>query len=227
MAKRPPSSIKTINQKIRRLGRKYGTESIEYQKYISDLDRNFGIHYTKDGIIQINQPKTISKYQQQIMVKLQGRKGIRELEAAAKERITKDKPKGYKPTKAEIEQEVRQFSLRQSKIDDLLDSIYIEEGEGSLPSDISIIYNKIHRHGKGSGSGVSNADLDYLIDSMERWKKAKARIQQLAQHIESLGIGDDYIDSEIWAAMSGRYSLPDIEDMVIPELEQRIADHYN
>ena len=54
MVNRRPTSIKTLNQKIRRLARKYGTESLEYQAYLSDIDRNFSIHYTKEGILQIN-----------------------------------------------------------------------------------------------------------------------------------------------------------------------------
>ena len=220
-----PTSIKTINQKIRRLGRKYGTESIEYKNYLSDIDRNFGVHYTKDGILQINSTASPSKYQTQILHKLSGRKGIRQLESDARKRL---KAEGIeKPSRADIEKEVRQFSNRQSKIDDMLEQIYIEEGEGSLPLDIAHVYNKIHRHGKGAGAGVSNEDLDFLIESMERWQEVKAHIQELSQEIQDLGIGDDYIDSEIWRAMSGRYSLADIEGMVVPELEQRLEDYYS
>ena len=69
-----PTSIKTINQKIRRLGRKYGTESIEYKNYLSDIDRNFGVHYTKDGILQINNTASPSKYQTQILHNCQAEK---------------------------------------------------------------------------------------------------------------------------------------------------------
>lgn len=207
-----PSSIKTINQKIRRLGRKYGTESLEYQKYLSDVDRNFKVHYTKDGIMQINQPKNISKYQSQIIKKLQGRKGIRELEKASKERL---KSEGIaKPTKEQIEKETRRFSERQKEIDDVLDVIYIEESAGSLPTDIADLYNKIHRHGKGAGSGLSNSDIDRLIEQVHEWQEVKEEIEQLSNELDSLGRSDEYLDSEIWESMSGRLTLEQCKDVL-------------
>lgn len=207
-----PSSIKTINQKIRRLGRKYGTESLEYQKYLSDVDRNFKVHYTKDGIMQINQPKTMSKYQSQIVKKLQGRKGIRELEKASKERLQKEGIQ--KPTKEQIEKETRRFSERQKEIDDVLDVIYIEESAGSLPTDIADLYNKIHRHGKGAGSGLSNTDIDRLIEQVKEWQEVKEEIEQLSNDIDSLGRSDEYLDSEIWESMSGRLTLEQCKDVL-------------
>lgn len=207
-----PSSIKTINQKIRRLGRKYGTESLEYQKYLSDVDRNFKVHYTKDGIMQINQLKNISKYQSQIIKKLQGRKGIRELEKASKERL---KAEGItKPTKEQIEKETRRFSERQKEIDNVLDVIYIEESAGSLPTDIADLYNKIHRHGKGSGSGLSNTDIDRLIEQVHEWQEVKEEIEQLSNEIDSLGRSDEYLDGEIWETMSGRLTLEQCKDVL-------------
>lgn len=223
-----PSSIKTINQKIRRLGRKYGTESLEYQKYLSDVDRNFKVHYTKDGIMQINQLKNISKYQSQIINKLQGRKGIRELEKASKERIYKERVEQAKargitnPTakdigkisKAEIEKETRRFSERQKEIDDVLDVIYIEESAGSLPTDIADLYNKIHRHGKGAGSGLSNSDIDRLIEQVHEWQDVKEEIEQLSNELDSLGRSDEYLDSEIWESMSGRLTLEQCKDVL-------------
>lgn len=221
MANRP-TTIKTLNQKIRRLARKYGTESLEYQAYKADIDRNFSIHYTKDGILQINNLRQPSKYQTQILTKLSKRKGIKELEAAAKKRIISEKPKGYKPTKSEIEQEVRKFTERQTAIDDLLDSIYMEEGEGSLPTDIAFVYNKIHRHGKGAGSGVSNKDLDYLIDSMREWKIAKKKLEELSRYIKELDRMTDYYSDMIWRAETGRESLTTITEEIIPALERYI-----
>ena len=207
-----PSSVKTINQKIRRLGRKYGTESLEYQKYLSDVDRNFKVHYTKDGIMQINQPKNISKYQSQIIKKLQGRKGIRELEKASKERL---KSEGIvKPTKEQIEKETRRFSERQKEIDNVLDVIYIEESAGSLPTDIADLYNKIHRHGKGAGAGLSNTDIDRLIEQAHEWQDVKEEIQQLSNELDSLGRSDEYLDSEIWETMSGRLTLEQCKDVL-------------
>ena len=217
-----PSSIKTINQKIRRLARKYGTESLEYQAYLADIDRNFTTHTTKDGIVQINTVKNPSKYQKQILNKLSKRKGVRDLESAAKQRLINEGIK--KPSKLQIEQEVRKFTERQSAIDGLLDNIYIEEQEGSLPTDIAYVYNKIHRHGKGSGSGVSNKDLDYLIDSMQSWKTAKKQLEELSRYINQVGRMTDYYSDMIWRAETGRESLSTIRDQIIPELQRYIVN---
>lgn len=217
-----PTSIKTLNQKIRRLARKYGTESLEYQAYKADIDRNFSIHYTKDGILQINSLRQPSKYQTQILTKLSKRKGVKQLESAAKTRLINEGIK--KPSKLQIEQEVRKFTERQTAIDDLLDSIYIEEGEGSLPTDIAYVYNKIHRHGKGAGSGVSNKDIDYLIDSMRDWKIAKKKLEELSRYIKQVGRMTDYYSDMIWRAETGRESLSAIIEQIIPALERYIED---
>lgn len=221
MANRP-TTIKTLNQKIRRLARKYGTESLEYQAYKADIDRNFTIHYTKDGILQINSLRQPSKYQTQILTKLSKRKGVKQLESAAKTRLINEGIK--KPSRSQIEQEARKFTERQTAIDDLLDSIYIEEGEGSLPTDIAFVYNKIHRHGKGAGSGVSNKDLDYLIDSMRDWKIAKKKLEELSRYIKQVGRMTDYYSDMIWRAETGRESLSTIIEQTIPALERYIED---
>ncbi len=222
MANDRPTSIKTLNQKIRRLARKYGTESLEYQAYKADIDRNFTIHYTKDGILQINSLRQPSKYQTQILNKLSKRKGVKQLESAAKQRLINEGIK--KPSRSQIEQEVRKFTERQTAIDDLLDSIYMEEGEGSLPTDIAFVYNKIHRHGKGAGSGVSNKDLDYLIDSMRDWKIAKKKLEELSRYIKQVGRMTDYYSDMIWRAETGRESLSTIIEQTIPALERYIED---
>lgn len=216
-----PSSIKTINQKIRRLVRKYGTESLEYQAYLADIDRNFTTHTTKDGIVQINTVKKPSKYQKQILNKLSKRKGVRDLESAAKQRLINEGIK--KPSKLQIEQEVRKFTERQSAIDGLLDNIYIEEQEGSLPTDIAYVYNKIHRHGKGAGSGVSNKDIDYLIESMHEWQTVKKTLEELSRYINQAGRMTDYYSNLIWRAETGRESLSNIRDQIIPELQRYIV----
>lgn len=217
-----PTSIKTLNQKIRRLARKYGTESLEYQAYKADIDRNFTIHYTKDGILQINSLRQPSKYQNQILTKLSKRKGVKQLESAAKARLITEGIK--KPSKHQIEQEVRKFTERQTAIDDLLGSIYIEENEHSLPTDIAYIYNKIHRHGKGAGSGVSNTDIDYLIDSMKKWKLAKKKLEELSRYINQIGRMTDYYMDMIWSAEKGKESLTTIIEQIIPALERYIED---
>lgn len=218
-----PSSIKTINQKIRRLARKYGTNSLEYERYKSDIDRNFQVHFTKDGILQINQPKTMSKYQTQILKKLQGRKGIKELEADAKKRlIAEAKQRGqdkYKPKKAEIEKEVEKFSERQSKIDDTLSAIY-DMNDSELPTDIADIYNKFFDRGKGNGQGVSNSEIDRLIELTEKWEWLEPEVTDLIEEIRDKAGRD--LDPNIKLLMfniqSGKMTVDEIEEAYRGEL---------
>lgn len=212
------SDIKIINQKIRRLARKYGTTNIEYQKYLVDIDRNFTTHTTKDGIVQINNVAAPSEYQQQIIKKLKGRRGVRELQKAAKKRIKHDKGEEYKPTAAEIDKEVMDFSMRQSKIDDTLESIYTEMRDGTLPPDIADIYSKIHRT---KGSGWTNADIDYLNAALPEWQRYKAEIQDIAARIKQLPYVDDYILQLIWQANRGQIPLREIPDVL-----DRLREYY-
>lgn len=212
-----PSSIKTINQKIRRLARKYGTNSLEYERYKSDIDRNFQVHFTKDGILQINQPKQMSKYQTQILKKLQGRKGIKELEADAKKRlIAEAKQRGqdkYKPKKAEIEKEVEKFSERQSKIDDTLSAIY-DMNDSELPTDIADIYNKFFDRGKGNGQGVTNSEIDRLIELTDKWDWLEPEVTNLIEEIRDKAGRD--LDPNIKTLMfniqSGKMTVDEIEE---------------
>lgn len=218
-----PSSIKTINQKIRRLARKYGTNSLEYERYKSDIDRNFQVHFTKDGILQINQPKTMSKYQTQILKKLQGRKGIKELEADAKKRlIAEAKQRGqdkYKPKKAEIEKEVEKFSERQSKIDDTLSAIY-DMNDSELPTDIADIYNKFFDRGKGNGQGVTNSEIDRLIELTDKWEQLEPEVTDLIEEIRDKAGRD--LDPNIKLLMfniqSGKMTVDEIEEAYRGEL---------
>lgn len=218
-----PSSIKTINQKIRRLARKYGTNSLEYERYKSDIDRNFQVHFTKDGILQINQPKTMSKYQTQILKKLQGRKGIKELEADAKKRlIAEAKQRGqdkYKPKKAEIEKEVEKFSERQSKIDDTLSAIY-DMNDSELPTDIADIYNKFFDRGRGNGQGVTNSEIDRLIELTDKWEQLEPEVTDLIEEIRDKAGRD--LDPNIKLLMfniqSGKMTVDEIEEAYRGEL---------
>ena len=98
----------------------------------------------------------------------------------------------------------------------------MEESEGSLPTDIAFVYNKIHRHGKGAGSGVSNSDIDYLIDSMRDWKQAKQKLEELSRYINELDRMTVYYSDMIWRAETGRESLTTIKEEIIPELERYI-----
>lgn len=214
MANRP-TSIKTLNQKIRRLARKYGTESLEYQAYKADIDRNFTIHYTKDGILQINSLRQPSKYQTQIFTKLSKRKGVKQLESAAKQRLINEGV--AKPSRSQIEQEVRQFTERQNQIDKTLELIYIEEKEGSLPDDIAHIYNKIHRK---KGSGLTNTDIDYLNTTVRDWVNVKKEIGDISRELESLEKNTEYYRQEIWATMKGKRSYTYAKDTLLPALKK-------
>ena len=224
--------LKSVNQKVRRLAKKYGTDNIEYQRYISDMERNFAVHYTKEGAIQINKPKLgtvdgkitgMSAYQYSILNKLSKRKGVKALEAAAKERLIKglEKQGIKKPkvSKSEVEREVIRQSERQNAIDETLDMIYMEESEGTIPSDLADIYNRMHRHGKGAGMGVSNADIDKLIDGMQLWSSVKQQIEDVSTELENLGAVSSDMGIEIWGAMSSQNTLAENE-----ELLQRLQD---
>lgn len=232
--------LKSVNQKVRRLANKYGTDNVEYQRYISDMERNFAVHYTKEGVIQINKPKLgtvdgkitgMSAYQYSILNKLTKRKGVRALEAAAKERLIKglEKQGIKKPkvSKSEVEREVIRQSERQNAIDETLDMIYMEESEGTIPSDLADIYNRMHRHGKGAGMGVSNADIDKLIDGMQLWSTVKQQIEDVSTELENLGAVTSDMGIEIWGAMSGQNTLSENEELLKrlqDELDIYLAD---
>lgn len=220
--------LKSVNQKVRRLAEKYGTDNIEYQRYIADMERNFATHTTSKGIIQINKPKLgtteegkilgMSSYQYSILNKLTKRKGVRALEAAAKERLIKglEKQGIKKPkvSKSEVEREVIRQSERQNAIDETLDMIYMEESEGTIPSDLADIYNRMHRHGKGAGMGVTNADLDKLIDGMQLWSSVKQQIEDVSTELENLGAVSSDLGIEIWGAMSGENTLSENQELL-------------
>lgn len=220
--------LKSVNQKVRRLAEKYGTDNIEYQRYIADMERNFATHTTSKGIIQINKPKLgtteegkilgMSSYQYSILNKLTKRKGVRALEAAAKERLIKglEKQGIKKPkvSKSEVEREVIRQSERQNAIDETLDMIYMEESEGTIPSDLADIYNRMHRHGKGAGMGVSNADIDKLIDGMQLWSSVKQQIEDVSTELENLGAVSSDLGIEIWGAMSGKNTLSENQELL-------------
>lgn len=222
--------IKTFNQKVRRLAAKYGTESIQYKQLISDVERNFPMmtHKTKQGVLQINNPKKpkLNTYQKQILVKLKGRKGVKEIEQAAKKRIQADKGEKYKPTKAEIEKEVRDFTARQNKFDKTLDLIYKHETAGDLPLDISDIYSKLHRQ---SGSGVTNADIDYMEEKMEEFEGLRNELDEILPPLYQLQAANpnyripDIIRTHIQQCVTGEKTVDDIK-VFVDKLKDYIAE---
>ena len=185
------STLKSINQKIRRIAKTFGTDSLTYENYVTTIDRNFPIHYTKDGIIQINSIKEPSQFQKQQMTKLSLMHGVKEKMKLAKKHL---KNQGLKnPTREEQIQELKNYEKRQRVIDSTLDLIYDEETTGHLPSDISDIVDRMR--GRISGQGISNADIDLMIDVMKDWKDLKERAENISNDIRDLDYVDDGIEN--------------------------------
>lgn len=181
----PTPTVKVINQKIRRVGRRFGTESLPYQQLIADIDRDFlgQTHLTKDGILQINSGKktAINDYQAQTLVKISRRAGVKEIVNKSKERLEKEGIK--RPTAEQINQDVEKFTKRQEKFDKTLDLIYDHETAGDLPTDINNVYRKIYRTGAGTGSGVTNDDIDYLENAIEEFEELREQIENIVQDL--------------------------------------------
>lgn len=174
----PTPTVKVINQKIRRVGRRFGTESLPYQQLIADIGRDFlgQTHLTKDGILQINTGKNtaINNYQAQTLVKISRRAGVKDIVKKSKERLEKQGIK--RPTAEQINQDVERFTKRQEKFDKTLDLIYDHEIAGDLPTDINSVYQKIYRSGAGAGSGVTNDDIDYLENAIVEYEELREQI---------------------------------------------------
>lgn len=205
-------TLKSLNQKIRRVARKYGTNSPAYQNFVTTMGRNFETHLTKDGVIQINNIKKPNKYQQQQLEKLSVLKGIKELETAARKRLQK---KGIaKPKQKQIEEEVKTQFTREKEFDETLTIIYDEIQEGSLPVDIYDRQNKLHRHGKGAGMGVTTDDVDYIIKKTSEWKILKEELNVVAQDISKLPEIDTGIQEIIWNSERGRYTVDEIRQNI-------------
>lgn len=188
MSKQPEitiPSVKVINQKIRRVGGRFGVGSLPYKQLIADLSRDFRgqTHLTKDGILQINTGKNVSynQYQGQTLLKVSRRAGVREITKKAKERL---KEKGItKPTRDEITEDVTKFTEIQEKFDKALDLIYDHEIAGDLPVDINAAYQKIYRHGKGAGMGVTTDDVEFINNSIYEFDKIRDDLTSYMQSI--------------------------------------------
>ena len=101
------------------------------------------------------------------------------------------------PTREEQIQELKNYEKRQRVIDSTLDLIYDEETTGHLPSDISDIVDRMR--GRISGQGISNADIDLMIDVMKDWKDLKERAENISNDIRDLDYIDDGIENIILA----------------------------
>lgn len=232
----PTPTVKVINQKIRRVGRRFGTDSLPYQQLIADIDRDFlgQTHLTKDGILQINSGKktAINDYQAQTLVKISRRAGVKEIVNKSKERLEKEGIK--RPTAEQINADVEKFTKRQEKFDKTLDLIYDHETAGDLPTDINSVYQKIYRSGKGTGSGVTNDDIDYLENAIEEFEELRERIENIVQDLyrfqaqynahnaDNRFYLPDSLKLDNRNIVSGQYDMPTIRDTV-----ERLDTYYN
>lgn len=204
------STLKSINQKIRRIAKTFGTDSLTYENYVTTIDRNFPIHYTKDGIIQINSIKEPSQFQKQQMVKLSLMHGVKEKMKLAKKHL---KNQGIKnPSRDEQIQELKNYEKRQRVIDDTLDLIYDEETTGHLPSDIADIVDRMR--GRISGQGITNADIDIMIDVMKDWKDLKERAETISAAIRDLDYVDDGIENIMYDIFNSDMTSVEYRDNV-------------
>ena len=211
-------SIKSMNQKIRRVGERFGIDSLPYKQLTADIERDFRglIHTTKKGFIQVSQSKTlkINDYQKQIINRVAARKGVKEIVQAAKERIGKKRP-----TKKEIDENVKKYTELQEKFDKALDMIYEHEIAGDLPTDINNRYQKIYRHGKGAGMGVSTDDVEFLENAIVEFDDIRAEIDDINSDIKEAIYSDggtipDEFLNDVYAIETGQKSFDDVKSTV-------------
>lgn len=208
-------SIKSMNQKIRRVGERFGVDSLQYKQLTADIERDFrGLtHTTKKGFIQVSQSKTlkINDYQKQVVNRIAARQGIKEIVAKAKERIGKKNP-----TKKEIDENVKKYNELQEKFDKTLDLIYEHEIAGDLPTDINSRYQKIYRHGKGAGMGVSTDDVEFLENAIVEFDDIRTEIDDINGDVKEIiysdggTISDEFLN-DVYEIETGQKSFDDVK----------------
>lgn len=211
-------SIKSMNQKIRRVGERFGIDSLPYKQLTADIERDFRglIHTTKKGFIQVSQSKSLklNDYQKQVVNRVAARKGVKEIVQAAKERIGKKRP-----TKKEIDENVKKYTELQEKFDKTLDMIYEHEIAGDLPTDINNRYQKIYRHGKGAGMGVSTDDVEFLENAIIEFDDIRAEIDDINSDVKETiysdggTIPDDFLN-DVYAIETGQKAFDDVKTTV-------------
>ena len=211
-------SIKSMNQKIRRVGERFGVDSLPYKQLTADIERDFrGLtHTTKKGFIQVSQSKSLklNDYQKQVVNRVAARQGVKEIVEKAKERIGKKRP-----TRKEIDENVKKYTELQEKFDKTLDLIYEHEIAGDLPTDINTRYQKIYRHGKGAGMGVSTDDVEFLENAIVEFDDIRAEIDDINSDVKeaiySVGgtIPDDFLN-DVYAIETGQKSFDDVKSTV-------------
>lgn len=207
-----------MNQKIRRVGERFGVDSLPYKQLTADIERDFRglVHTTKKGFIQVSQSKTlkINDYQKQVVNRIAARKGVKEIVQAAKERIGKKRP-----TRKEIDENIKKYTELQEKFDKTLDLIYEHEIAGDLPADINTRYQKIYRHGKGAGMGVSTDDVEFLENAIVEFDDIRAEIDDINSDVKEIiysdggTIPDDFLN-DVYAIETGQKSFDDVKATV-------------
>lgn len=204
-----------MNQKIRRVGERFGVDSLQYKQLTADIERDFrGLtHTTKKGFIQVSQSKTfkINDYQKQVVNRVAARQGVKEIIAKAKERIGKKNP-----TKQEIDENVRKYNELQEKFDKTLDLIYEHEIAGDLPTDINSRYQKIYRHGKSAGMGVSTDDVEFLENAIVEFDDIRTEIDDINSDVKEIvysdggTISDEFLN-DVYDIETGQKTFDDVK----------------
>jgi predicted DNA-binding protein YlxM (UPF0122 family) len=208
-------SIKSMNQKIRRVGERFGIDSLQYKQLTADIERDFrGLtHTTKKGFIQVSQSKTLklNEYQIRTVNKIAARQGVKEIVAKAKERIGKKNP-----TKEEIDENVKKFNELQEKFDKTLDLIYEHEIAGDLPTDINSRYRKIYRSGNGKGMGVTTNDVEFLEDAIVEFDNLRNELDDINSDVKEIihskgGSIPDEFANDVYNIETGQMSFDDVK----------------
>lgn len=214
-------SLKSMNQKIRRVAERFGITSLPYKQLIADIEHNFRgmIHHTNKGVIQVNQSKgqKFNTFQTQMINRVSRRAGVKQITAKSKQRL---KNKGItKPTAADITKEVMEHTRIQEEFDKALDLVYEHELAGDLPSDIRERYIKIYRSGKGAGAGVSSDDVTYIESKIVEFDKLRDTLNDVSAGVYRIAREQGVRVSEnakiaIEKAIQGEYTTNDIAVLI-------------
>lgn len=221
MAKKPlvqKISIKSMNQKIRRVGKTFGVESLPYKQLIADIERDFRgmTHDAKEGIIQVTQSKTFqpNEYQIGVINRVAARQGVKEIKKKALERM------GVKKAPMEdIIQNVKEYTESQNKFDKILDAIYELEKAMNLSTDIAKPYNKLYNRSKGGGYGIDNKDIEYLEKAIPEFEQIRDDIDSIYGDIKNLihsyenGKLPDDLANDVYNIKAGEKSLNEMHEI--------------
>lgn len=211
-------TIKSMNQKIRRVGQRFGIDSLPYKQLVADIERDFrGLtHTTNQGIIQVSQSKklVLNDYQKQVVNRVANRQGVKEIVSKAKERLNNPKA-----SKEDIDKEVERFTKQQEKFDKTLDIIYDHEVADDLPTDIESTYRKIYRSGKGAGMGVTSNDVEFLENAIIEYEELREELDDIVADIEpkanagAVKIADEF-KNDAYKIKSGQLDMNTIRDVM-------------